>query len=247
MNKKPDNTANLIKNNRSFYSTLILCTVIFLLSIAFLIISFNRLISQHDERLSSEICTLLTEKMNNSLRFMTDSAKDISGVLSAQDFKDLGTIYKELSADKNSDYVGIGFIDEDGTLYATPAERSEFSKWSLLSAASYSQDITISLPYRSTTIGQPVITLFTPFTYNGGKQGTMFVTYRLSNLQDIVNTESLTDEIEIWLMNAESANMIQCVGTAHYAIGSWTNAYLSMQDINDEYKAAYDSWHKSMV
>ena len=241
--KKPNST----KNNRSFYMTIILCMIIFMASIAYLIISFNRLISQHDEHLSSEICTLLTEKMNNSLRFMTDSAKDISEVLSAQDFKDLGDIYRKLSSDKRSNYVGIGFIDEEGLLYATPAERYEFSKWNLLSAATYDQDITISAPYRSTTTGQPVITLFTSLRYAGGRQGTMFITYRLSDLQDIVNTESLTDEIEIWLMDAESANMIQCVGTAHYAIGSWSNAYLSMQDINEEYKEAYDEWHKSMV
>ena len=227
--------------------TIVLCMLIFMASIAFLIISFNRLISQHDERLSSEICTLLTEKMNNSLRFMTDSARDISGVLSAQDFHDLGEIYTELSSDTDSDYVGIGFIDEEGTLYSTAAERNEFTKWNLLSAASYEQDITISAPYRSTTVGQPVITLFTPFTYDSGRHGTMFVTYRLSNLQDIVSTESLADEIEIWLMDAESANMIQCVGTGQNAIGSWANAYLSMQDINDEYKAAYNGWHNSMV
>ncbi|MCR5419414.1 MAG: sensor domain-containing diguanylate cyclase [Lachnospiraceae bacterium] len=235
------------QDNRSFYVTLIICLIVFLGAIALLINSFNRLISTHDQHLSGEICTLVSEKMNNSINSMTESTRDISLILSAQGFDSPKDIYKTLKEYPKSNFLSIGFIDSDGVMYATIEERVEFEKWNLMETASMADPVSISIPYRSTVYGQSVITIFSRIEYANSKQGYMFLTYLFKDLQDIAETESLLNDIEIMLMHAESANIIQCVGGDKHASGSWANAYLSMQTVNKSDKEAYINWLNRML
>ncbi len=92
MNNK--NELKYLKGGKYFYITLIICLIVFLNAITFLISAFNRLIVQHDEKLSGEICTIVSEKMSNSLLFMTDSALEVSSVLSAQKFDSPEDFYR---------------------------------------------------------------------------------------------------------------------------------------------------------
>ena len=236
-----------IKTGLSLVATMIACLVVFSLSIAGMIASFNALMNQHDKRLSSEICKLMTEKMNSSIRYMTDSAQNMASVLSAQNFNSPADVYKELSGHREGSYVSIGFIDADRKIYASEQELKEFEKWDLLSTALLADPVSISAPYRSGMTGQPVFTMFTDFTYHGDEHGWMFVTYPLAEIQNIAASESFEEETEIWLMNAASANIIQCAGENVYSIGSWENAYLVMSDINPDDKAAYNEWHSKML
>ena len=88
-NKKDEKDINLIKGGRSFYYTLLICLTVFMLAIALLIVAFNRLISRHDQHLSEEICTIMSEKMNSSIDFMTQSTQSMASVLSAQTFSSM--------------------------------------------------------------------------------------------------------------------------------------------------------------
>ncbi len=244
MNNK--NELKYLKGGKYFYITLIICLIVFLNAITFLISAFNRLIVQHDEKLSGEICTIVSEKMSNSLLFMTDSALEVSSVLSAQKFDSPEEIYEVLKDYKGAQIISIGFIDENGAIYSSESEKEEFEKWNLLETAHKASPVSVSAPYRSKKIGQPVITFFTDFEYGTSKHGYMFMTYLFSSLQEVAATQSLTNDIEIWLMDAKSSNIIQCVGSDEHASGSWANAYLAMQNINPEDKADFDRWHDKM-
>ncbi len=246
-NVKNKKELSYIKNGSSFFATIAVFLLIFLSATTALIAAFNHLITRHDKMLSEEICNLISEKMNNSIRYMTDSAQNMSSVLSAQNFSSPAEIYEKLSSANNGSYVSIGFIDANQKIYATEQELLEFEKWNLLDVAKLADPVSISAPYRSGTTGQPVFTMFTDFQYNGNTKGWLFVTYPLREIQSIASTQSLKEETEIWLMNAESANIIQCAGTNEYSIGSWANAYLAMRDINQEDKSAYDEWRNKML
>ena len=236
-----------LKSGTSFFITITVFVVIVLIATTFLIAAFNTLITNHDKNISREICNLISEKMNNSIRYMTDSAQNMSSVLSAQDFTSPAEIYEKLIGENSGSYVSVGFIDVNEQIYATEQELMEFEKWNLLSIARLADPVSISAPYRSGTTGQPVFTMFTDFTYNHGTKGWLFVTYPLREIQSIASTQSLKEETEIWLMNAESANIIQCAGASEYSIGSWANAHLAMGDINAEYRPLYDEWRKKML
>ena len=245
--KKDQYELNLIKGGRSFYLTLIICLMVFLGAIAVLISAFDRLISRHDQQLSGEICTIMSEKMNSSIEFMTESAKSMASVLSAQDLDSLDDIYMTLKSYNKGDYLSIGFIDDSGEIYAEDAEKKEFEKWNLLNTAAQANPVSMSAPYRSSVYGQPVITMFADFAYgNYERHGYMFITYFLRDLQEVAVTQSLGNDVEIWLMDAGSANIIQCAGSDAHAIGSWTNAYLSMQNIDKSDIPTYSEWLDSV-
>lgn len=237
--KKNNEISFFKQDSRSLYATLILCFSFFIVAICVLIFSFNVLITDHDEYLSGQMCTLLSEKVNHSIDSMTDSVAAISKVLSTQDFETPDEIYKTLKNFDQFDYVSVGFVDEDGKIYASLEERAEFEKWELVSSAKKVHPVSISVPYRSSLYGQHVITIFSDFTYGDNKQGYIFTTYPFKKLRDVVTTKSLLNNTGIMLFNAQSANIIECAGEEKQASGSWSNAYLVLQNINEKDRVKY--------
>ena len=239
---------NEISRSLSFFRMLVIYLLICCAGVSVLLVSFDSLIRNHDKRLTGNICGLVTEKMNNSIRYMTQAAENMAAGLSAQNFDDLQVLYDILSQNKaDSGYVSIGLIDEDDNLYAAPAELNEFRKWGLLETAKLANPVSISAPYRSGETGQPVFTMFADYTYGGGKKGFLFLTYPLKEIQNMAYTKSLTEDTEIWLMEADSDNIIQCAGPNEHLIGSWNNALISIRmQVNDEYQDEYIEWKNKM-
>lgn len=248
MNSKNVNSPIEAGKSGTLIKTLMVYLVICGIGIVVLLLSFDGLIRNHDKQLTGDICSLVTEKMNYSISYMTNSAENMAAVLSAENHSDLQSLYDTLSRDKNgTGYVSIGIIDENQKIYASPTELAEFEKWGLLDVAKLADPVSISAPYRSGETGQPVFTMFADYTYSGGKSGYLFLTYPLQEIQNIAYTESLSEEAEIWLMEAESDNIIQCAGSSKYSIGSWSNALLSIrQEIDKEYQDDYEIWKNKM-
>lgn len=232
----------------SFFRMLVIYLVICSIGVSLLLIRFDGLIRSHDRMLTEDICSLVTEKMNNSIRYMTSSAENISAVLSAQGRGDLQEIYDTLSQNKEgSNYISIGFIDEEGNVYASPSELNEFEKWGLVDTARLADPVSISAPYRSGATGHSVFTMFTNYFYGEGKKGYLFLTYPLKEIQNMAYTESVTEDTEIWLMEAESDNVIKCAGSDSHSIGSWDNALIVMRkEINSKYQDDYIEWKNKM-
>lgn len=239
---------NEIAGTVSFFRMLVIYLVICGIGVVLLLIRFDGLIRSHDRMLTEDICSLVTEKMNNSIRYMTTSAENISAVLSAEGHNDLRELYGTLSRNKEgSNYISIGFIDEEGTVYASPSELNEFEKWGLVETARLADPVSISAPYRSGETGHSVFTMFTNYTYGDGKKGYLFLTYPLKEIQNMAYTESVTEDTEIWLMEAESDNVIQCAGSDSHTIGSWNNALIVMRkEINSDYQDDYIEWKDKM-
>lgn len=237
-----------ITGSLSFLRLLVIYLAICGISVFLLLVSFDTLIRNHDKRLTGNICNLVTEKMNNSIRYMTSSAENMAAGLSVHRKDDLQDLYEALSQDNSGiGYISIGFIDENDNIYASPEEMNEFEKWGLLETAYRADPVSISAPYRSGKTGHSVFTMFTDFRYGEGKKGYLFLTYPLKEIQNMAYTESVTQDTEIWLMEAASDNIIQCAGSNSYSIGSWNNALLSMRmQINNEYQANYIEWKNKM-
>ena len=249
MKKKKDMSfPNEISRSISLFKMLVIYLIICGVGVFMLLVSFDGLIRNHDKKLTGNICGLVTEKMNNSIRYMTHAAENMAAGLSAQDIDNLQELYNILAQNKDGrSYVSIGFIDEEGNIYATPAELNEFEKWGLLETAELADPVSISAPYRSGETGQSVFTMFTEYTYGGGKKGYLFLTYPLKEIQNMAYTKSSTEDTEIWLMEAASDNIIQCAGSNEYLIGSWNNALLSIRmQIDDEYQDDYIDWKNKM-
>lgn len=218
-----------------------------ILGFAIIFSVFNVLVRNHDRKLTNDICTLISEKMDTSLKNISRSVHDISTVISCSDSSDPEKTYNELKRTvPYTNYISIGFIGRDGTLYATDSERMEFEKWGLTKTALESDGTTVSEPYRSSMTGQLVFTMFSPMhdNDNGERTGVLFVTYPLNVLQELANTQSLRDETEIWIMDGLSDNTIRCSGSDNYLIGSWSNFKLEKTLMTD--KREYAGWEKSI-
>lgn len=244
MESKKDNLPDERAGGRFSYHRMIgIYLSICILGFAIIVSVFNGLIQAHDRQLTNDICTLISEKMDTSIRYLSSSVDDIATVVSCSDTSDMEQTYKELVRTiPYTNYISIGLVGTDGTLYGTEAERMEFEKWELIAPALESVGTTISEPYRSSMTGQLVFTMFSPMHYNGERSGLVFVTYPLDEIQNLANTESLKDETEIWIMDGFSDNIIRCSGSDSFLIGSWSNFKLEKTRMKSS--VGYDSWER---
>lgn len=243
--KKQDHTLSAqlsggsISYNKLIFSYIISCIV----GLAVIVTVFNGLISDHDKRLTNEICTLISEKMDTSIRYMSTTVREISTIVSCYEAEDLEAEYQELKRSVDtSDYLSIGIVDAEGNVYSSDEEKQEFEKWGLVRSALDSADVTISEPYRSSMTGQLVFTMFSPVIREGKRTGTIFVTYPLDDIQKMANTDSLKDETEIWIMDGYSDNMIRCSGSDSFLIGSWSNFKMDKSRISNIRE--YEQWQQ---
>lgn len=233
-----------IKNsgNKFSYRQMIgVYVAICILGFAIIVLVFNKLIQEHDRKLTNDICTLISEKMDTSITYLTTSVNDISTVISCSGSSDMEKSYEKLKLTvPYTNYISIGFVGADGTLYASDYERMEFEKWDLTKTALENDGITISEPYRSSMTGQLVFTMFSPLHNKSEGADLLFVTYPLDELQNLANTKSLRDETEIWIMDGFSDNIIRCSGSDSFLIGSWSNFKLDKTRIKN--KTEYSRW-----
>lgn len=247
MNKKNDKHSSSAASNENGFSyqrmifTYLACCVVGMIIIVYV---FNGLIAAHDKQLTNEICTLISEKMETSIKYISNTVDEISAIISYCGNDSFEEEYSQLKkCVAESGFLSIGIIDNDGKLYATEAECFEFEKWGLTEIAMNSNDVTISEPYRSSMTGQLVFTMFSPLSAEGERMGTIFVTYPLDEIQNMANTKSLKNETEIWIMDGYSDNIIRCSGSG-YLVGSWSNFKLEKQKIKN--LPLYEAWEYSL-
>lgn len=208
---------------------------------------FNGMVEQHDGELTIDIDNLIAEKIDNSLNYMMDSIEGMSTFISFQESIDMQELYAQLIAGvESAEYVSVGLIETDGTVYGTDYEREEFDKWNLKTKALATEDFVVSEPYRSAMNGKLVFTVFAPIAEQNKRIGCVFVTYPLTEIQEIANTAVLKDDVEIYLMNVKSENMILCSGEDEFKIGNWSSAKLQRHEIEETDLEAYNQWENQM-
>lgn len=240
-NNEKQNTSVLSEGKGFSYHrmifTYLICCIVGLLVI---VTVFNGIIEEHDKQLTNEICTLISEKMDTSIQYISTTVDEMSTLISYCDNSSFEESYQNMKkCVAESSFISIGIVDNDGNLYATEAERYEFEKWGLTDIAMKSNDVTISEPYRSSMTGQLVFTMFSQLEWDGERRGAIFVTYPLDEIQNMANTESLNDQTEIWIMDGYSDNIIRCTGSG-FLIGSWSNFKIEKQKIKNI--SDYEVW-----
>lgn len=251
---KKQDISDILKSSEeklSYQNIIIAFIVVCLIGLAAITRLFNYRIEKHDKELSFEICTLISEKLDSSIMYMSDSVKGCASMLAGTPVKEEPDLmYSNFKKGQNqSNMVSIGLILPDGTIYADESEKEEFKKWGLLEAAENDESmrqaggVAISTPYRSAKTGEMVFTIFSGAYLKNEKIATVFMTFTLAEIQEMANTKSMGDETEIWLMNRSSDNFIRCSGPDS-VIGGWSNFRLFKDGITD--KNNYKKWEKSL-
>ena len=235
----------------SYQNIIITFIVVCLLGLAALSTLFNSRIEKHDKELTYEICTLISEKLDSSMRYMSDSVKGCASMLAGTPIREQSEMmYENFKMGQNqSNMTSVGLIMSDGTIYADESEKEEFEKWDLIDSAVNDEQVqkmdgvAISTPYRQGKTGEIVFTIFSGVFLKGEKVATVFMTFPLAEIQEMANTKSMSDGTEIWLMNRSSDNFIRCSGPDS-VIGGWSNFRLYKNGIKD--KNNYRKWETSL-
>ena len=235
----------------SYQGIIIAFLIVCLVGLTIITKLFNDRIEKHDKELTFEICTLISEKLDSSMQYMSDSVKGCSAMISGTPVKDdPAMIYENFKRGQNqSNMISVGLISHDGVVYADENELKELEKWGLLKAALDDEQmrraggVAISTPYRSEKTGQMVFTIFSGAYLHNEKVCTIFMTFSLAKIQEMANTKTIGDETEIWLMNRSSDNYIRCSGPDN-AIGGWSNFRLYKNEIKN--KNDYRKWETSL-
>lgn len=232
------------RRGKSLFIILGLCLIVFIVAISTLIAALNKLMATHDQNLSNEICTIMTEKIDIAIDSMNKTTEGVAKVLSLQHYDSAEQAYKSLDLTSLDDdqFLSIGIIDAKKNLYATETEKSEFEKWNLVATAELANPVSMSVPYRSMVCGQPVITMFSKFTYGANETGWVFLTYRFKDLEEIAYTASMDRDIYVEMLNSESLNMIVCVSSDENSVGRWNNAYLLKDILDDPTGEQFSQW-----
>ncbi|MCR5110156.1 MAG: diguanylate cyclase [Ruminococcus sp.] len=235
----------------SYQNFIITFIIVCLVGLGIITTMFNRRIEQHDKELTFDICTLISEKMDSSMKYMSDSVNGCAAMLAGTPIKDdPDMMYENFKSGMNrSSMVSVGIINNDGTVYADENEKEEFRKWGLLESAkddslsAHNNGVVISTPYRSGKTGQMVFTIFSGVYLKGEKISTIFMTFPLTELQKMANNESMSDDTEIWLMNRSSDNYVRCSGPDS-VIGGWSNFRIYKNELTN--KDDYEKWEKAL-
>lgn len=248
-NKKQNTDAVLARflesNHGSFNKTIGTYLIICLIFVVLILFVFNRLIENHDKKIAGQMCNLIAEKINNSIRYMTGSVENLSVVLSEYDLDDTERAYAQMKKSvENSNYISIGIICADGTMYAQEEEQAEFIKWNLTDHSQPSNHVVFSEPFRSSLTGQLVFAMFSPVYQDGEFFGDLYLTYPLEEIEKMAYTKAFKEDTEIWLMDTYSDNIIRCSGNDAYRKGSWSNLKLDKNRIKE--LSDYREWETIM-
>lgn len=239
-----------MKEKRKYSPLAVLISVYLCVSLIGIIMvtrNYNSLIKAHDSEITVDVNSLIAEKMNRSIHYMKNTVDEMATVLSYQDLLEPNQLYDQLLGSiPESEYVSIGVITNDGTVYGTDHEYEEMKKWNLLEHASVTKDVVISEPYRSSMNGKMVFTMFSPISQGGERIGCIFVTYPLSEIQNMANSSVLNNQAEIYLMNATSHNIILCSGSDETKIGKWSSTLLLKNQISTDTIDDYEEWETKM-
>lgn len=222
---------------------LLVCIVGLIISIPL----FNNLVNKQDLEMSEYICTLIAEKMNNSITYMTESVSGRAEVLSGNRIDDWNILYENLVRTMNVEGCNsIGLIDKNDHLYGRKNEDSEFEKWGLKEQARNTEKVFFSAPYRHGVSGKMVVTIFAPIYQDGERAGELFMTYDLEKIQNMAQSNVVIEDMEIYLMNPYSHNYIRCYGVDKAQIGSWNNTKLLYDQIKIVKGMTYPEWEEAM-
>lgn len=222
--------------------------LLFCLSIIFVSIqSLEKLIEHNNIAQMNTTIGLMAEKMNNSIQIMSGYVQAIADILSAREGNDIEQSYEELqNSIDNLPFTSIGILSAAGTIFGTEGEQADMKKYGFPQAAALSEGLYITEPYRSSTTGNNIITMFHPFYHDGVRLGSVFVSYPLEEVQILADTSILKDETEIFLMNAFSGNFIRCSDSGGMPSGSWNNIKLVKRQITGESGYDYNVWEQGM-
>lgn len=231
-------------SNRVIWTVYIIVSVIVFFLILFRVSSSS---TSFDKLKTTDLMNVVAEKTDGTFSSIANSVRVSADMLGASTITDMYVLYHELQATLvNSQYTGIGLINPHGHIYATISEQEEFVKWNLTDLAIESNDVKVSQPYRSGRDGKMVVTFFKSIYKEEQFLGSLFVTYPLDVIEEMIHSDLLSKDADIFLVNPLSENYVVFSSNTN-AVGEWSNMKLMRDKLVDSEGSDYNKWNDEML
>jgi diguanylate cyclase (GGDEF)-like protein len=91
-----------------------------------------------------------------------------------------------------------------------------------------------------------MISIFAPIYNDNNRIGSIFVTYYLNTVQQLLHTDFLSKRTDVYLFNPYSGNFVSCSDSDEIPAGTWNNVRLIKNDIKCAKGYNFDTWMDNM-
>ena len=239
-----DRRKNTKKRKLYLVGYLSLCLFIILLAY----FQLSRMARNYNTQHLELITGLYAEKMNDSMEYLQNYAKDNVKVAQAMEDKTPSQVLAHMEKNLDSTvFCSIGLIGEKGDIYGSKYAAADIRQEGLDKQALETEEFFYSDPYQSSETGSMIVTIFVPVPDSSWLH-TLYVSVKIENMRQLGVYDLLRDKISVHLLKADSENFVTCISNsdAENFEGSWNNLLLRQKyfQYNDGY--SYSQWVKDM-
>lgn len=239
-----DRRKNTKKRKLYLVGYLSLCLFIILLAY----FQLSRMARNYNTQHLELITGLYAEKMNDSMEYLQNYAKDNVKVAQAMEDKTPSQVLARMEKNLDSTvFCGIGLIGEKGDIYGSKYAAADIRQKGLDKQALEAEEFFYSDPYQSSETGSMIVTIFVPVPDSSWLH-TIYVSVKIENMRQLGVYDLLRGKISVHLLKADSENFVTCISNsgAESFEGSWNNLLLRQKyfQYNDGY--SYSQWVKDM-
>lgn len=203
----------------SFFLSFLLI-VIFILAIGFF--DLRRIMTVNNINQAELITRLLAKNLNESLDGVVFGVEQLSDVIAANTDRSVETMYGEILVYKEKSlFQSMGIIDSDLNIYGDERIDPDLTSKMDIGELFNSDSAYITEPYRSSLSAEMVFTVFTPVIIKDRTEYLIYGTFALNTLQRFADVDKLGVDADIYLLDADSYNIITCRTGDDSSSGSW--------------------------
>lgn len=231
---------------RKLYLAIYLCLCLLIILLAYF--QLSRMARDYNTRHLELITGLYAEKMNDSMEYLQNYARDNVKVAQAMEDKTPAQILACMEENLDSTvFCGIGLIGEKGEIYGSKYAAADIRQEGLDKQALEAEEFFYSDPYQSSETGSMIVTTFVPVPDSSWLH-TIYVSVRIENLRQFGVYDLLRGKVSVHLLKTDSENFVTCISnssTENFE-GSWNNLLLQQRyfQYNDGY--SYSQWVRDM-
>lgn len=236
MEKKSDKSGLGISFFLSFF-----LIVILILAIGFF--DLRQIVTYNNIDQAELITRLLAKNLNESLDGVVFGVEQLSDVIAANTDRSVETMYNEILVYKEKSlFQSMGLIDRDLKIYGEERISPDLTTKMNIRELFDSESAYITEPYRSSLSAEMVFTVFSPVIIDGNTDFLIYGTFALNTLQQFADVDRIGVDADIYLLDADSYNIITCRTNDDTSSGSWGSLMFDHSRMKFEGDEGYRSY-----
>lgn len=223
-------------------SYIIICVLVVLFGFQ----NVRKMVEEYNREQAELVTALLTENVNVGLDNIVAQVEGVAEavLMSNTDKKEkLRSLnnYREMSP-----FDSIGYLDSSFNFLGDAVLKNDLIKNGLAQKAVKESTTFITDPYRSTSTGEYILTIFVPVFSGEDRIGTVYANLDLDQIAEYALKNESHLPARICMVNAKSLNYIACTDMEDVPADSWYSLMLKMEDMEFETDGDRDEFREQL-